>query len=345
MAQSNHPRRLSYQGVHLMVDPNAAVPGALGGHQGEPVVLVVLCGREQRGALPRPHNPAEAALQPGRSGPSRAGERTPPPATPLTAQRLLQALPEAPQLLLADTAGGPQEAGDERRRRGDLGPHGHPGRREPPAAASPARCQRRRARPAPAPRASGQWRRRATTTSHGGAPPRPPAEAGRSTPHWRRRARGGASSATAGGHWAAGRAGPCLFCWRRGGTSRGTASTSNGVLGGHGGCLGPSPSRCATRARPVKPRRLLVGRRPQGQGTPTRQSSGEAVRTSPSLLSHAQKQLSGRARHETTVIFRKRGGPHSIGFLPKACCPASVWEFGTLGNGWRNWVNQVLPST
>lgn len=66
----------------------------------------------------------------------------PPRAAPLTPQRLLQTLPEAPQLLLADTPGGPQEAGDERRRRGDLGPHGRPGRSAP---------HRRRPGPPPAP--------------------------------------------------------------------------------------------------------------------------------------------------------------------------------------------------
>lgn len=61
MAQSDHPRRLSYQGVHLMVDPDAAVAGALGGHQGEPVVLVVLCGMEQRGASTRGCAPPDPA--------------------------------------------------------------------------------------------------------------------------------------------------------------------------------------------------------------------------------------------------------------------------------------------
>lgn len=65
--------------------------------------------------------------------------------------RLLQALAEAPQLLLADPAGGPQEAGDERGRRGDLGPHVRPG-----PAASAAR-----------PGLRGQGRPRATAARRG----------------------------------------------------------------------------------------------------------------------------------------------------------------------------------
>lgn len=105
-----------------MVDPDAAVAGALGGHQGEPVVPVVLCGREQRGASARGCAPPEPA---GCGRGAGHGKRGYLPA--LTVHRLLQALAEAPQLLLADPAGGPQEAGDERGRRGDLGPHVLPG--------------------------------------------------------------------------------------------------------------------------------------------------------------------------------------------------------------------------
>lgn len=73
-----------------MVDPNAPVPGTLGGHQGEPVVLVVLCGREQRAALPRPKSPIArrtargeeaAAAATGRAGrPPRPAHRAAPPA-------------------------------------------------------------------------------------------------------------------------------------------------------------------------------------------------------------------------------------------------------------------------
>lgn len=77
------------------------------------------------------------------------GKRGRPPA--LTAHLLLQALAEAPQLLLADPAGGPQEAGDERGRRGDLGPHVRPG----PAASA--------ARPGP----RGRGRLRATAARRG----------------------------------------------------------------------------------------------------------------------------------------------------------------------------------
>lgn len=44
-----------------MVDPDAAVAGALGGHQGEPVVPVVLCGREQRGVSARGCAPPDPA--------------------------------------------------------------------------------------------------------------------------------------------------------------------------------------------------------------------------------------------------------------------------------------------
>lgn len=77
VAQPNHPRRLDYQGVHLVVDPNAAVPGALGGRQGEPVVLVPLCGRnkEQRHRGPAPRHRAGA---PRRRRPP--AHRTAPPA-------------------------------------------------------------------------------------------------------------------------------------------------------------------------------------------------------------------------------------------------------------------------
>lgn len=86
MAQSNHPRCLSYQGVHLMVDPNAPVSRALGGHQGEPVVLVVLCGREQRRGLPRPRNPADLEPRSARPHPTarqRWQRRPTGPARPL----------------------------------------------------------------------------------------------------------------------------------------------------------------------------------------------------------------------------------------------------------------------
>lgn len=94
------------------------------------------------------------------------------------------------------------------------------------ATAAPARCQRRRARPGPAsaPPANGG----AAQGPHHTAAPRPDlAYSDRLGPHWRRRARGGATSATAGGHWSAAGAGPCLFCWRRGGAwGRGPAATS-----------------------------------------------------------------------------------------------------------------------
>lgn len=63
-----------------MVDPNAPVPGALGGHQGEPVVLVVLCGREQRAALPRPPSPTARRTARGAEAAAAATGRPPRPA-------------------------------------------------------------------------------------------------------------------------------------------------------------------------------------------------------------------------------------------------------------------------